>query len=93
MSDYIVGWQCIGCGKIEAPQTCIGVCRDRKVMLVGLAEHQQALDEIQRAYAELEQAREVLSRLAHSTPRSGLWEQSYLALQAQERRVLADSPP
>jgi len=21
-------WQCIGCGKIEAPQNCIGVCRD-----------------------------------------------------------------
>ena len=22
---YVAAWQCIGCGKIEAPQTCIGV--------------------------------------------------------------------
>ena len=34
MGDYIQAWQCIGCGKIEAPQTCVGVCRDRKILLV-----------------------------------------------------------
>lgn len=90
MSDYIQAWQCIGCGKIEAPQTCIGVCRDRKVVLVGLTEHQQALDEIQRVHAELEQARAILSQLAHSTPRDGLWENSYRALREQARRVLAE---
>ena len=22
---YVAAWQCMGCGKIEAPQTCIGV--------------------------------------------------------------------
>jgi hypothetical protein len=27
MTDYVKAWQCIGCGKIEAPQTCIGVCQ------------------------------------------------------------------
>jgi hypothetical protein len=31
MKDYVKAWQCIGCGKIEAPQACIGVCQDRKV--------------------------------------------------------------
>ena len=35
MIDTIDAWQCIGCGKIEAPQTCIGVCRDRKVYFIG----------------------------------------------------------
>jgi hypothetical protein len=24
MNDYVKAWQCIGCGKIETPQTCIG---------------------------------------------------------------------
>jgi uracil-DNA glycosylase len=29
--SYVKAWQCVGCGKIEAPQTCIGICQDRKV--------------------------------------------------------------
>ena len=89
MSDYIQAWQCIGCGKIEAPQTCIGVCRDRKVMLVGLDDHKQALDEIQRLYGRLEDAQRTLSRLARTTPRDGQWEASWRALQEQARQVLA----
>lgn len=89
MDDYIQAWQCIGCGKIEAPQTCIGVCRDRKILLVGLEEHRQALDEVQRLYGQLEQARAVLSRVAHTTPRAELWEASWLAFQDSARQVLA----
>ena len=38
MAEYIQAWQCIGCGKIEAPQPCIGVCRDRKVLFIGKGE-------------------------------------------------------
>lgn len=86
--DYIQAWQCIGCGKVEAPQTCIGVCRDRKVTLVGMATHQQALDQIQRLYAELERARTILARLAHVQPRDGQWEASWRALAHQARGVL-----
>ena len=41
MTDYVEAWQCIGCGKIEAPQTCIGVCRDRKVAFVYAEDHEQ----------------------------------------------------
>ncbi|MEO5560041.1 MAG: hypothetical protein ABIO49_09315 [Dokdonella sp.] len=89
MSDYIKAWQCIGCGKIEAPQTCIGVCQDRKILLVPLDEHEEALAEIQRVYGELQDMQAVLSRLALSTPRTGQWEPSYLALQEQARSVLA----
>lgn len=88
--DYIEAWQCIGCGRIEAPQTCIGVCRDRKVMLVGMAGHQQALDEIQRLYGELERARTILARLAHVRPREGQWEASWRAL-GEEARVVLDA--
>lgn len=89
MGDYIKAWQCIGCGKIEAPQTCIGVCQDRKVMLVPLADHEEALAELQRVYSQLQDLHHVLSRLALSTPRPGQWEPSYRALQKQARAVLA----
>ena len=34
MSEYIKAWECIGCGRLEAQQTCLGVCEDRPVQLV-----------------------------------------------------------
>jgi len=30
-SEVVEAWQCIGCGRVELPQPCIGVCQDRKV--------------------------------------------------------------
>jgi len=32
-------WRCIGCGKIDGPQPCIGVCEDRKVEMVYASVH------------------------------------------------------
>lgn len=87
MSDYIPAWQCIGCGKIEAPQTCIGVCRDKKVVLVGKDVHDAALAEILRLQAQLDRAASMLLRFERATPREGEWRRSYLALQDQARAV------
>lgn len=89
MSDYIAAWQCIGCGKIEAPQTCIGVCRDKKVYFVGKDEHNAALAEILRLHAQLETAASMLLRFERATPREGQWERAYRALQDQVREVRA----
>jgi hypothetical protein len=74
-------WQCIGCGKIEAPQPCIGVCRDRRTEFVygedydALAAHAEALAAIVR-------------QIATVTPREGEWERSYKALQTRAREAL-----
>jgi hypothetical protein len=89
MTDYIQAWQCIGCGKIEAPQTCIGVCRDRKVFFVGKDEHDAALAENARLRAQLDHAAALLLRFERATPHEGQWERSYQALQAQVREVRA----
>lgn len=89
MTDYLVAWQCVGCGKLEAPQTCIGVCRDRKVFLVDKDEHDAALAEILRLHAQLDTAASMLLRFERATPRDGQWESSYRALQAQVREVRA----
>jgi len=89
MSDYIQAWQCIGCGKLEAPQTCIGVCRDKKVFLVGKDEHDAALAEILRLHALLETAASKLLRFERATPREGQWERASHALQEQVREVRA----
>ncbi|GMU43572.1 MAG: hypothetical protein IT479_12695 [Xanthomonadales bacterium] len=82
LAETIVGWQCIGCGRVDAPQPCIGVCQDRKVELV------QAAD-----YLRLwEQQQEVLARLrrwTHVQPHAGQFESAWQALQAEVRDLLA----
>ncbi len=84
---YIQAWQCIGCGRIEAPQTCIGVCRDRKVFLVGRDEHDAALAELDRLRARLAEAGGYLLRFERATPRAGQWQRAYEALQEQVRAL------
>ena len=93
MTDYVKAWQCIGCGKIEAPQTCIGVCQDRKVEFVYAAEHQRVLRELDDARRQAQALADIVRRIAHTTPTSGGWEKTYRALQAQARETLARSDP
>ncbi|MCP1372666.1 hypothetical protein [Dyella lutea] len=88
MTDTIEAWQCIGCGRVEAPQTCIGVCRDRKVQLVGLADFEQARAEAAALRARLADVHAHLQRFVLATPNEGRWEAAWLALQAQLREVL-----
>ena len=86
--DTIKGWRCIGCGRVEAPANCVGICQDRKVELVDAWDYAEvvvALDDATERIAALESA---LAKLAHVTPREGTWKASYLALQAHARKVL-----
>jgi hypothetical protein len=88
MPEPITAWQCVGCGRLEAPQTCIGVCQDRKVEVIGAwdyAEVRAALDEANERIAALEA---FLSRVARIEPRTGRWAESYRALQTQARKLL-----
>src|SRR5215831_14951522 len=87
-AQTMTGWQCIGCGRLEAPQNCIGVCQDRKVELVtawNYAEVRVALDEANERLATLEA---FLGKVARTAPREGHWEESYRAMQAQARKLL-----
>lgn len=74
MANVVKAWQCIGCGKLEADATCIGICEDRPVRLVSAADY-EVLETLVR-------------RLATATPRSGQWESSYRALQREARALL-----
>lgn len=86
--DYIVAWQCIGCGKIEAPQPCIGVCQDRKVLMVGKGDYEAVLAQRDALQARLDQTRAMLQRFGLAKPRSGQWQQSWEALQEELRAAL-----
>lgn len=90
MTDYVKAWECIGCGKIEAPQTCVGVCQDRKVEFVYASEHDEALARLARARRQAGALEALVRRLAHTTPRGNGWEHSYRAMQAQARATLAE---
>ena len=74
-------WQCIGCGKIEAPQPCIGVCRDRRTRLVYAEDYDAVL-------AEADALRAVVRYIGAITPRAGECERSWRALQARARDAL-----
>ena len=81
-------WQCIGCGKIEAPQPCIGVCEDRRVQMVYAYEHDQVVAQLLRKEKNVETLTAFVRRFIRTTPRAGEWETSYRALQEEARRLL-----
>ena len=92
MAEAFQAWQCIGCGKIEGPAQCIGVCQDRPVELVNAADYRAAM-----ALAEGERARaaaleEVVRRIALTFPKKGEWERTWKALQASAKRALEQAP-
>ena len=89
MSDYIQAWQCVGCGRIEAPQTCLGVCRDRKILMVAKDDHDRVAADAEKSRRRVDVALAMLARVVHSTPRGGQWEENYRALQQQARDAIA----
>ncbi|QJR14266.1 hypothetical protein [Usitatibacter palustris] len=82
----IAVWECVGCGRIDHPRPCVGICRDRKAEYVPAEEHDAA---IAAARGEAAALREVVERIALTTPRAGGWEATYIALQARARELLA----
>lgn len=89
VTDYIQAWQCIGCGKIEAPQPCIGVCRDKKILMVGKDEYERVFAEGEALRARLGEVHAMLQRFGLARVRAGQWERSWDALQAELREALA----
>ena len=87
-AERIVAWQCIGCGRLEGPQPCVGVCQDRKVTLVPADAYDAALARLSAAEARLAALESLARRMALSTPRNGDWEKSFRALQDEARRTL-----
>lgn len=88
MTDHIEAWRCVGCGRIEAPQSCIGVCRDQKVNLIPSEEYDAVIFAMETMREQLSSMREIISRLAFVTPHAGKWESTYRILQQQARTAL-----
>ena len=87
-TDVIVAWQCIGCGTIEYPEPCLGVCQDQKVRLVYAKDHEKILVKLRGAEIETKMLEALVRRIALATPRAGEWERSYRWLQDEARRAV-----
>lgn len=87
MDGPIEAWECIGCGRIEAPRNCIGVCQDRKVALVDARAYAALQRRLDAERARSGRLLALVQRLAWSRPRAGAWERSYVALQQQARSL------
>jgi len=87
-------WQCTGCGKLESDATCIGVCQDRKVVVVSAADYDAARRELDELRLFIRQLALVSPRDERSDNRSDKrshnnWERTYKALQERARKLLA----
>jgi hypothetical protein len=74
-------WRCVGCGRIDHPQPCVGICRDARAELVDAADYEAAESRI----AALEA---LLRRIAFTTPRPGESEGAWRAFQRDARALL-----
>lgn len=83
-------WQCIGCGKIEAPQPCIGVCKDRKVTFVDAADFERMRADRDSLRSKLAKLGALAATVAYTTPHDAEWEQSWRLLQRRARHLLND---
>jgi hypothetical protein len=88
MTERISAWQCIGCGRIEGAQPCIGICEDRKREFVHAAVYDDLAAELSAALASAHALAGIVRRIACITPREGDCERTYRALQTEARAAL-----
>ena len=90
--EVVQAWGCPDCGRIEAPQPCLGICVRRPVLMADASE-QRALAERAAQAARFEHGLAALARMvAHVTPRPGAEERTWAALAARARSALSSEP-
>ena len=85
MTERVRVWQCIGCGRIEGPKPCIGICEDRPAEYVAAEEYDAALAAERR---RIEALAALVRQIAYTTPRAGGYERTWMALQGSARALL-----
>ncbi len=88
MTERIAAWQCIGCGRIEGAQPCVGICQDRRTDFVYASDHDAVLAQLALERALAEALAALVRQLAYTTPRKEDLERTYRSLQARARQTL-----
>ena len=95
MTERITAWQCIGCGRIEGAQPCVGICEDRRTEFVYASDHDAVLSQLAVSRQQIEALAVLARQIAHTMPREGECDRTWRALQARARealRALGDDP-
>jgi hypothetical protein len=87
----VTAWACETCGRIEAPQECIGVCVRPEIAMVPAVEHRATIARAASLARALATLAPPLRQLAWATPRPGQWAHSAAALRAAAERALSAS--
>lgn len=86
--EVIEGWGCPRCGRVDAPQPCLGICIRRPGLVADIAEYREYAAEAQR----LTEIDEPLAAFAHVVagvrPRPGREQQTVESLRSRARRLL-----
>jgi len=90
-TERITAWQCIGCGRIEGAQPCVGICEDRRAEFVHASAYDEALARLALARRQIESLAALIRQIACTAPHAGEYERTWLALQQRARRALDDS--
>jgi hypothetical protein len=88
MAGRVTVWQCIGCGRIEGLEPCVGICQDRKTEFVYATVHDALLAQLTKLRERSEVLGALVRQIACTTPREGECARNYAALQARARRAL-----
>lgn len=90
-TERITAWQCIGCGRIEGAQPCVGICEDRRAEFVHASAYDEALAQLALARRRIEGLAALARQIAYTAPHAGEYERAWLALQQRARRALDGS--
>lgn len=88
MTQRIAAWQCIGCGRIEGAQPCVGICEDRRAEFVHADDYDAVLIQLALARRRWEELAVLARQIAHTTPRKDECERTWLALQDRALGIL-----
>ena len=91
MTEIFKAWQCTGCGRIDGPQQCVGICQDRKAEFVYASDLAAAEARAEEVQARLRTLEAFVRRIGFSTPRDGQWERSYRSIQREAQQLNASA--
>jgi hypothetical protein len=90
MMERVTAWECIGCGRIEGSRPCVGICEDRRTEFVYASDHDAVLAQLALVRRQREDLAALARQIAHTMPRKGECERTWLALQARARGILEE---
>lgn len=93
MTEIIDAWQCVGCGRIDAPRECMGICQDRAMKIVPAGDYFAAEARAVAAEKEAETFRALVRQIAHVRPAEDRWQETFETFQRRARALLAGLEP